>query len=208
MVIRLKLVYNEQDEKTIYSSDVRLIIRSTKDSLASINIVKNAEGKSFQLAKERAGNIDYNYTLFGNNLELDSYLTTDVENKFRDQEVELMLYLPEGTILNLDENTKSFLNHYTSSNNIVSYSDAGHYLKIEDNEALCLDCPIKEEDKDYKVKIDVNDDEASLKINDEGLEIKSEDVNITINEDGIKANGEDVKVNIDEEGINITTDDN
>ncbi|GAL71873.1 hypothetical protein [Jejuia pallidilutea] len=81
----------------IYSSDIRLIVRSTKDSLASLSIEKTSEGSSYQIAKQRAEQINYNYALVGKELLLDAYLTTDFKHKFRDQEVHLILYLPEGS---------------------------------------------------------------------------------------------------------------
>ena len=196
-----RLLYDENDEKIIYSSDVRLIVRSTKDSLASIFIEKNAEGSNYQQAKKRASNINYNYTLNGNNLSLDSYLTTKIENKFSDQEVEIILYLPEGTILFADENTYSYHRNSSYYNDILDNGMENHYLKIINDGVICLDCP----DEDYKVKINVHNDKSSLKIDDNGLEIKTDDSTLEIDDDGLKAKSEEVNINIDENGIEITT---
>jgi len=49
-----RLANDENGQKTIYTSDVRLVVKSTQDSLASIHIEKNAEGNSFIAATERA----------------------------------------------------------------------------------------------------------------------------------------------------------
>ena len=207
------LVYGENDEKFIYSSDVELVIRSTEDSIATLHVEKNADGRSFQSAKERAENISYNYELTENTLLLDKYLTTNANNKFSDQEVHLILYVPEGTVVDFNKNTRRFLRHYSSSNNLVTYRDSGHAFKILNDEATCLDCPEEDKDEDqdeddYKIKINVNDEEGSIKINEDGLEIKTEDSNIKIDENGINGNSEDVKVKIDENGINISSDKN
>ncbi|MDO6598156.1 PspC domain-containing protein [Oceanihabitans sp. 2_MG-2023] len=201
------LVYGDDDQKYIFSSDVKIVIRSTQDSVATLHIEKNADGRSFQTAKERAENIDYNYALVNNTLQFDSYLTTNADNKFSDQEVRLILYVPEGTVINLNKNTRSFLNYYTSNNNLVNYKDSGHILKVLDDEATCLDCTEKEEeDKNYKLNIDVNNDKgSSLIIDDEGLELKTKDSNLKIDEDGVRGNSEDIKVKIDEDGIKIST---
>ncbi len=197
-----RIVYDENDDKIIYSSDIRLIVRSTKDSLASISIEKNAEGSSYQQAKKRANNIIYNYELNGNNLLLDAYLTTKIENKFSDQEVEVILYLPEGTVLYADDNTYSFHRNSSYYNDILDNGMEEHYLQIIDDGVICLDCP-----EDYKVKVDVSNDRTHLKIDETGLEIKTNDSSLEINEDGVKADGEEVKVNIDDNGIEITTED-
>ncbi|WP_452228775.1 PspC domain-containing protein [Lacinutrix sp. MEBiC02404] len=205
------LAYGDNDEKTIYSSDIRLTIRSTDDSIATLHVEKNADGRSFKTAKERAENINYKYALVNNTFQLDKYLTTDAENKFSDQEVNLTLYIPEGTVIQLNKNTRSFLNYYTSNNNLVTYRDAGHYFKIFTDEATCLDCleeDENDEEEDYKIKINVNDEEGSININNDGIEIKTKDSNLKIDENGVSGNADDVKVKIDEDGINISTDEN
>src|SRR5690606_12993741 len=55
------LKYNENDEQVIYSNNIRLIVRSTKDSLASLYLNKKAKGRDYLEAKNRAETISYNY---------------------------------------------------------------------------------------------------------------------------------------------------
>ncbi|HLV39574.1 PspC domain-containing protein [Xanthomarina sp.] len=198
-----KLVYNENDEKIIFSSDVRLIVRSTTDSLASITIEKNAEGSSYKQAKERANNIDYNYALRHGELMLNAYLTTEYQNKFSDQKVEVIIYLPEGATLIADENTSSFHSNTSRYNDILDQGMEGFILKIIDNSIYCEDCP-----RDFNIDIDVNKKKSRVKINNQGIDIKSNDSSLEINDKGVKAKSESVRVNIDENGINITSDGN
>ena len=199
-----KVLNNENGEKTIYRSDIRIIVKSTTDSLAKIGIEKSADGRNYEKAIERAKNINYNYVFNENELLLDSYLTTPSENKFSDQEIVVILYLPEGSIVNFNNSTKSFLNHRTFNGNIVSSGDTNHYLQITENGIKCLDCPIKEP---FKVEIDVHDDSSSLKLDSHGLEIKDDDVNIKINENGVSGEDHTIKVKIDSDGINIESKD-
>ena len=201
----LKAVYNDNDEKLIYSRDVRLIVRSTKDSLASLRIEKSAEGRNYKQAKLRAQDIDYSYDLTNNRLELDGFLTTDFKNKFRDQEIEVTLYLPEGTILYAEGNTYSYHTNSSYYNDILDNGMENQFLEITNNGVKCLDCPIDEE---YKVKVDIEDDEKGLKIDEDGIEVKTEDSSLIIDEDGLKAKSESIRVNIDDDGIEITSDDN
>ena len=195
--------YNENDEKIIFSRNLRLTIRSTKDTIAYMQVEKESKGKDYIQAKERAQGINYNFALNNNELLLDNFLTTAYDNKFRDQNVELFLYIPEGSHIDLNSNTRSFLNHYRSSNNIVSQNHASHLLLIKEDSVDCLDC--NDDDENY---ININDNNSKLKIDDKGVIIKSDDVNIIINEDGVKAEADDVKVNINEDGIDIRSDDN
>ncbi|WP_299226219.1 PspC domain-containing protein [uncultured Psychroserpens sp.] len=200
-----KPVYDENDTKIIYSTDVRLIVRSTKDSMASLSIDKYSRGRNYKAAKTRAENIDFGYELNGNRLNLNGYLTTPFENKFRDQEVEVTLYLPEGTILFAEDNTYSYHRNSSYYNDILVNGMEEQYLLIKQNGVKCLDCPIDEE---FKVKIDVKDEDTGLKLDDDGLEIKTNDSSLKIDDDGLKAESENVKVNIDEDGVEIISDDN
>jgi phage shock protein PspC (stress-responsive transcriptional regulator) len=203
----LKPVYDKNDNKLLYRTDVRLIIRSTKDSTASINIDKNSRGRSYKDAKLRAKKINYNYALIDHKLKLDGYLTTDFSNKFRDQEVDVILYLPEGTILYADENTYSYHRNSSYFNDILDNGKEEHYLQIINNGIKCLDCP-EDDEEEIKVEVNVHDANSGLKINEDGVEIKGKDGSLKIDDDGVKAKSEDIRVNIDRNGIEITSDDN
>jgi len=190
-----KIVPNENDDKIIYSSDIRLIVRSTKDSLGSLSIDKKAEGSNYSVAKKRAEQINYSYALTNNELLLNAYLTTDFENKYRDQEVELILYLPEGSTLYADDNTYSFHRNSSYYNDILDNGQEQHYLKILHDDTKCLDC----DDESFEVNVDTE----GFKINEGGIEIKDNKDQVKINSKGIKLESDDVKVNIDRNGINI-----
>jgi len=200
-----KIVNDENGDKKIYSSDVRLIFKSTKDSTATLSIEKNAQGRNYQDARDTASNIDYHYSFNDNELLLNNHLLTDFENKFRDQEVIITLYLPEGSVVFADENTYHFHRNRSYYDDILDNGMEKHYLKIIEDDVICLDCT---EDENYKVNIDVNDNESKLKINDDGIEINDEDLNIVVDENGISGEDEDVKVTIDSEGIDIQSKDN
>lgn len=199
-----RLVYDENDEKTIYSTDVRLIVRSTTDSLASISIEKISNGGSYKLAKERAEKINYGYQLTNGELQLDGFLSTNYKNKYRNQEVEVILYLPEGTIIYADDNTYSYHRNYSYYNDILDNGMEEKYLKVVRDDVICLNC----DDEPKQVNINVTKGEKGLSITNESLRIKGDSLEININGQGIKAQDEDVNVKItDEDGIQITTGD-
>ncbi|SFZ93014.1 Phage shock protein PspC (stress-responsive transcriptional regulator) [Flaviramulus basaltis] len=193
-----KLAHDDDGNKIIYSSDVDIRVKSTTDSIATISIEKSADGRSYEIARERAKNINYNFNLRDNILLLDSYLTTNLENKFSDQEVDVVLYIPENTIVYFNNSTKDYLHYKQFEGNIISREDTNHYVKILFDDAECLDCP----EEDFEVKVNT----PGLKINEEGVEINSDEGNIKIDNKGLKVQSEDVKVNIDSNGINIESD--
>jgi len=167
----------EDNGRTITSSDIRLVVKSTKDSLATIIIEKEASGSNYNVARTRAKNISYNYALINNELQLNAFLSTDIDNKFSEQEVLIILYLPEGTVLFADDNTYSFHRNSSYYNDILDNGMEEHYLKIIEDDTECLDCEEIEEIEEEKIEVietsdkkeSSNEDKpkVSLQINDE-----------------------------------------
>ncbi len=198
-----KLAHNENGDKIIFLSDIDIIVKSTTDSLATVVIEKRADGRDYEKAIERAKKINYNFEFKNNTLLLDNFLTTNPENKFSDQEVNIILYLPENSVVNFNNNTKRNLYYKKYTGNLVSSKNVNHYLKILDNDIKCLDCPI-EEDEDFKVEVNT----PRVKINDNGIEINGDENTLKINNEGLKASTEEVNVNIDSNGIKIESESN
>ena len=197
-----KFATNDKGERVIYSSDIDIKVKSTTDSLASISIEKSADGSDFNAAIERAKNILYNYEITENNILLDNYLTTEAVNKFSDQEVLIVLYLPEDIVVNFNKNTRHFLSYRSYDGDILIPSNqTNHFLKVKTDEVECLDCPIE-------IDIDVENDQDGIKINNDGIEVKLDSSSLKINNKGLKATSPEVKVNIDNKGINIKTETN
>lgn len=141
----LQLKYNADEKKVIYSNDIILNIKSTKDTIGKILIEKTAEGNNQLDAKKRAEAIEYNYSFENSSLMLDGFFITDTENKYRDQQIEITIYLPEGTIIYSDENVNSFYNYSSNFSELSDYDNDAHYFRILKNDYECLDCIEKEE---------------------------------------------------------------
>ncbi|WP_047547584.1 PspC domain-containing protein [Psychroserpens sp. Hel_I_66] len=189
--------YNDNDEKILYNQAIRLIVRSTKDSIAKIRIERSARGVDFENAKNRATKIRYNYALANNELLLDNYLTIPLDESRKDQKVTITVYLPEGTVLYADKNTYHYHSNDYYYNDILDHNMEEHYLKIITNDVECLDCPEEE--------LNTNNDQNGIQVNENGIKAKSDSNAIEIDDNGIKAETDNVRVNIDEDGINITT---
>jgi phage shock protein PspC (stress-responsive transcriptional regulator) len=143
--------YTSDDEPVLYSNDVRLIVRSTTDSVGKLIVEKSAQGKSFKEARQRAEDINYQFDYQNNTLLLDGFYTSDLENKYRDQEVELILYLPVGSYLIAEENTYSFHRNDSRYNDILDNGDEGKTLLILNNDTRCVDC-LEQEDESLQTR--------------------------------------------------------
>lgn len=136
-----KIILDENDNKIIYSNNIRLIVRATNDSIAKLYIEKKAGGNSFKDAKQRANSINYAYEFSNNSLDLNGFFTTNLAEKYNNQNIQIILYLPKGSILKASENTYSFHRNSSSYNDILNNGDEEHFLLIQDQETKCLDCP-------------------------------------------------------------------
>ncbi|MBT8261229.1 MAG: PspC domain-containing protein [Bacteroidia bacterium] len=163
----IRIEFDENDEKIIYSNDIRLIVRSTTDPTAKLVIERHAKGSSYNDAKERAEAIDYNYSFENGTLLLDGFFTTDFDNKYQDQEMDLILYLPEGSVLIADDNTYSFHRNYASSRDILNNGDEGQYLRILKNKTECLDCPEGENEFETSTEVEGWEQEVIESVDDD-----------------------------------------
>ncbi|MBW2960613.1 PspC domain-containing protein [Mesonia aestuariivivens] len=142
----MKIKLNENSEKIIHSRDIRLIIKSTRDSISKLQITKQAEGKSHQVARQRASAINYKSKFINHVLKLDGYFTTPAENMFNDQQITITIYLPVGSTLMAEENTNSYHHNSSYYEDILRSGQEGQFLTIGNRETLCNTCPLENED--------------------------------------------------------------
>lgn len=187
-----KFVQDAGNNQLIYSNNISFEILKTDEKTPYFQIERKARGKSFQEAKKRAEKIQFGFKLEGNILILDNYLLTNVTDKFRDQEVAIYLYLPEGTVFKMDESTQ----HYDESDNdfFNMHSSSDDYIyKVNSNQVKCLNCPENENEHDdvetgFTEDIEGNDTivTTTVKVNGEVVTIKqSAKTGLSINKEGV-----------------------
>ncbi|RUT68976.1 PspC domain-containing protein [Flavobacterium cupreum] len=185
-----EFVQDSANHQLLYSNDVRLHILHTDEAAPFIQIEKSARGNSFISAKQRAEKINYKFQITGNHLILDNYFLTDVKNKFRGQEVDVFLYLPEGQVFKPDA---SLQDYDDSENDFFNLHFSGNYnYKVEGSKVKCLNCPADENDNNDG---DYDNDEENTIDND------------TVKEVSIKINGKEVLSGKSTKG-KLTTDKN
>lgn len=173
----------------IYSNEVGFKIENTDEKQPYIQIEKEAKGKSLSEAKKRAEKIKYAYKIIGNQLILDNYLITDLKNKYRDQEIEITLYLPKGTLIKPDASMR----HYdrTDGDYFLWNPDSNNDIyRVEDNKIKCLNCPTDEneyndtENDSTETSVTINGDGVSV-TNDTLINSRNNIKELKINKDGI-----------------------
>jgi phage shock protein PspC (stress-responsive transcriptional regulator) len=121
--------------------NVRLIVRSTTEKNAYVVVEKRANGSSFQAAKDRAKTITYNYDIIERNLLLDGFFISDAGSRYMDQEVRVIVYAPEGSVLYADDNTNSYHSNKRQYRDILDSGNEEKFLKVGRKSLTCIDCP-------------------------------------------------------------------
>ena len=177
----------DNDVEKLYVTRVNVDIKSTDKATGFVKIRKESDGKNRLTANNDAESIEYKFNLTEKNLLLNGYFLSDLKNKFKDQLIDVTIYLPVNSVVYLDGSTQTYLNDVDNVQNIYDGDMPKHYYKMTENGLECLDCDPSIYGDDFKN----NNENFNLNIDENGVEIK---VN-----DGEK----DAKVKIDEKGVKI-----
>jgi phage shock protein PspC (stress-responsive transcriptional regulator) len=131
------------NQDVVYSNSISFQIEKTDEQFPYLKINKEAKGSSFENANSRAGKIKYGFKISGNQLVLDNYLITELKDKYRDQKVEIKLYLPKGTLFKANSSVKNYDYSENSFFNLHHSSDEYIY-NVGDSQVKCLNCPDNE----------------------------------------------------------------
>jgi phage shock protein PspC (stress-responsive transcriptional regulator) len=167
-----RITQDENNKEVIYSNNISIEIMETDAPVAYLQVEKLAKGKSAEDARKRAEKIKYAFKIDGNVLQLDNYLVSAVENKFRGQEVRLYLYLPKGIYFKTDKN---FYTYDVSNNDFFNlhYSSSDYIYRVDAEKVKCLNCPISENDhKDVESNELENDSTATIIYDENGVLVK------------------------------------
>lgn len=176
----------DNDVEKLYSTRVNVDIKSTDKATAFVKIRKESDGKNRLTANKDAESIEYKFSLTEKNLLLNGYFLSDLKNKFKDQLIDVTVYLPINSVVYLDASTQTYLNDVDNVQNIFDGDMPKHYYKMTENGLECLDCDpsifgddFKRDNENFKLNIDENG--VEIKVND-----GDKNAEVAIDENGVK----------------------
>lgn len=181
---RDRWVINHKDNVSTWWGKPHVRIVASDDSLG-VFVIKTARGIEKNDAAKRAKNISYSLEQKDSALVVDKYYSFPALDKFRKQEVEVLIKLPRNKVIYFDASTKKLLYDVDNINEIYDEEMVGKYWKMTENGLTCLNCP--KEDPHHK-NWHIEDDHANVRIDEHGIEVKSNDAHVKIDKDGINVN--------------------
>ena len=130
----------DEELESLLTTDVSLDIKKSKSDKFELKIKKIADGESQKQAKINAGQIDYDYFIEENNLSFNNYFAIAKGEAFRFQAVELVLYVPEGKTVYLDNSVKYFTSNVENSTDTYDELMVNYHWLMSKNQLECLDC--------------------------------------------------------------------
>ena len=167
-----------------------------------IVIVKEAKGGSKVMASERAKNISYVVSQTDSLIEFDNLFKVNNADKFRVQDLSIIVKLPVGKVIYLDKSLENMIYDIENVTNTYDGDMINRRWIMTENGLKCIDCDglvsVSEHDEDEVIV------EKDIQINEDGLHINGKDAQIKIDSTGININTKKTKVVIDKNGVKKT----
>ncbi len=172
------------------------ILPSNSDNF-ELYVVKKARGMDKRTAVERAKVIKYNIKQNDSTLVFDEIFTVPGNEKFRVQDIEVILKVPRNKVVYLDKTLEHFIYDVENVTNTYDGEMVGRRWIMTEEGLACVDCNGIEQNEN---KIDIP--QPPTPPGDINVNVK--DGKVEINKDGIKVNSKDADVKIDKTGIHVT----
>jgi len=126
---------------------VSLRIRSHQDTVIKLEQEFYATGKSRKDAAENAKNIAYGLNVQDSVFTFDSNIQFKEDSRFRNQELELTIYLPEGQRFVMEEDMKYLIGSFMYREGYSNRDMNGNIFSFENDDLNCLTCPEEENEQ-------------------------------------------------------------
>ncbi|PQB06345.1 transcriptional regulator [Polaribacter filamentus] len=144
-----------------YSNYIKVDVKRSSTDESYIIIQKESRGKNKSNASKNAENIKYKYTVLDNTIVLDAYFLSAYKNMWKDEEINITIYLIENAYVYFDNSSKNFLNDVENEADIYDKEMVNHHFIITESTLKCTDCvaEIIEEEREVMKKVDNTFDE-------------------------------------------------
>lgn len=192
----------------------RLNIIKSQSNTIEIVVVKEAHGSDKQIAKARAEHISYAVVQQDSLLLFDNIFKVNNADKFRKQDITVILKLPVGKVVFLDKSIENLIYDIENVTNTYDGDMINRKWMMTENGLKCIDCDGLISGKEHSDSFgdnyqDPNDNsDNNVKINENGVNINANDAQIKVDSNGVNINSKESKVTIDKNGVHVKTKNN
>lgn len=141
--IRKNFLMNIDNEKIRLGTPL-FTIKQTDEDTVYFEIIKTSKGSNTKEARQMAKAIEYNYSISANSLALDAYYSFNIDNLWRNQELGLVLYIPQGKSIYLSEEMERIIYDIDNVSNTYDPDMVGKTWTMLEPGLTCIGCDPKE----------------------------------------------------------------
>jgi hypothetical protein len=179
------------------------VIKSQSDAVELV-VVKEAKGSDRKMAIERAKNIDYKIAVNDSLILCDQLFRVNHADKFRVQSVKVILKVPVGKVVYLDETLENMLNDVDNTTNTYDGDMINRRWLMTEEGLKCIDCNgLEEEGTQEEVEDTLKEKNVNITVN--GVNINAKNSQVKLDSNGVNIKSKNTKLTIDGKGIHINT---
>lgn len=122
-----------ENVKKVYSSDIGIDVAKSNTDEAYLEVRKESEGRSRSKANNNAKDITFNYKVYNNEIQLDSHFLSEYKNAFKDEDIYITLFIPEGVTVYFDKSTRGYLRNIDNTTNTYDREMVKHHFIMTEN---------------------------------------------------------------------------
>tara|TARA_B100000809_G_scaffold49778_1_gene44771 strand:+ start:13690 stop:15351 length:1662 start_codon:yes stop_codon:yes gene_type:complete len=136
--------YKEEVEiegvKMVYSNNIRVDVKKSNSDESYVVIQKESRGQNKSKANSNSKKIRYKYEVIDNTIVLDAYYLSAFKNLWKDEEINITLFIPKDVTVYFDNSTKNFLSDVDNEDDIYDKDMANYHFIMTESTLKCTDC--------------------------------------------------------------------
>ncbi len=178
-------------------------VKESLDDQFHLQVKYEASGGSSLEAKRNLEMITYNYQLKGNTLALDEFIKVPKKGKFRNQTVDITLFVPKNKLFVVQKADR--IGIAIINNERENFYDVDRNLFQHNGKRfVCLNC--ESTDNDYETDYSSEDDSAVFKANTPDTQVLIDENGIRVTNQSAKGKKEKAEIKINNNQIQIKDD--
>lgn len=186
-----------RDAERVLLGQVRLIVIKSPGDQPELVVEKMAKGLNHEAALNRARSINYSVVQNDSLLSFDRFFVAEHADKFRMQELKVVLKLPKNKVVYFDRNMEGMLYEVDNVSNTYNNDMVGRRWIMTDSGLKCIDC------EGLDINTGSQDEIKDIRIDEDGIHIHGKHSELNADSAGLRMNSKTTHIRIDEHGLHV-----